>query len=129
MEVVDTCWRRHGSEELHGGACGRICHAVAGLAVWMAIAVMSASSILVENGAFGRSERDATEKQWNAQWITAPGVAERDSAVLRFRKVVDLAQPVAHFVVNVSADNQFIFYVNGKEAGRGPSRADLGQWR
>ncbi len=52
-----------------------------------------------------------------------------DSAVLRFRKVVDLAQPVAHFMVNVSADNQFILYVNGKEAGRGPSRGDLGHWR
>ena len=113
----------------NGHACGRIFHAVAVLPVWMAIAVMSASSIFVESGAFGQSERDATEKQWNAQWITAPGVAERDSAVLRFRKVVDLAQPVAHFVVNVSADNQFILYVNGKEAGRGPSRGDLGHWR
>src|SRR6266404_1593233 len=36
---------------------------------------------------------------------------------------------VAHFVVNVSADNQFILYVNGEEAGRGPSRTDLGHWR
>jgi alpha-L-rhamnosidase len=95
----------------------------------MAIAVMSASSIFVQSGAFGQSERDANEKPWTAQWITAPGVAERDSVVLRFRKVVDLTQPVAHFVVNVSADNQFILYVNGKEAGRGPSRADLGHWR
>src|SRR5207244_11827913 len=59
----------------------------------------------------------------------APGVAERDSVVLRFRKVLELERPVAHFVVNVSADNQFILYVNGKEAGRGPSRADLGHWR
>jgi alpha-L-rhamnosidase len=97
-------------------ACGRIFRAVA-------VAVMSAWS------AFGQSAQGTTEKHWNAQWITAPGVTERDSVVLRFRKVVDLAQPVAHFVVNISADNQFIFYVNGKEAGRGPSRADLGHWR
>jgi hypothetical protein len=95
----------------------------------MAIAVMSASSIFVQSGAFGQSERDGSEKQWNAQWITAPGVAERDSVVLRFRKVVELERPVTHFVVHVSADNQFILYVNGKEAGRGPSRADLGHWR
>src|SRR5437879_9012659 len=94
----------------NGHACGRIFHAVAVLAVWMAFAVMSASSILVESGAFGQSERDATEKQWHAQWITAPGVAERDRVVLLFRKVVELAQPETHFVVNVSADNQFIFY-------------------
>jgi len=31
--------------------------------------------------------------------------------------------------VNVSADNQFILYVNGRETGRGPSRADLAHWR
>jgi len=87
------------------------------------------SSIFVESGASGQSERDANEKHWAAQWITAPGVAERDSVVLRFRKVVELERAVAHFVVNVSADNQFILYVNGKEAGRGPSRADQGHWR
>jgi alpha-L-rhamnosidase len=69
------------------------------------------------------------EKHWTAQWITAPGVPERDAVVLHFRKLIDLARPAQHFAVNVSADNQFIFYVNGKEAGRGPSRADLGHWR
>ena len=69
------------------------------------------------------------EKRWKAQWITAAGVPERDAVVLHFRKSIDLAQAAQHFVVNVSADNQFIFYVNGKEAGRGPSRSDLGHWR
>lgn len=69
------------------------------------------------------------EKHWTAQWITAPGAPERDEVVLHFRKIIDLAEPTANFVVHVSADNQFIFYVNGKEAGRGPSRGDLGHWR
>jgi len=31
--------------------------------------------------------------------------------------------------VDVSADNQFIFYVNGQPVGRGPSRSDLAHWR
>ncbi len=69
------------------------------------------------------------EKRWTAQWITAPAVPERDEVVLHFRKVIELGQPAGHFTVNVSADNQFIFYVNGTEAGRGPSRGDLGHWR
>src|SRR5579863_324128 len=73
--------------------------------------------------------QDAGEKRWTAQWITAPGVPERDGVVLHFRKLIDVAQPSEHFRVNVSADNQFILNVNGKEAGRGPSRADLGHWR
>jgi alpha-L-rhamnosidase len=106
-----------------GRARGRIFRAVAVLPICTAIAVMSAWS------AFGQSEQSTAEKQWKAQWITAPGVAERDAVVLRFRKVVNLAEPAAHFIVNASADNQFILYVNGKEAGRGPSRADLGHWR
>src|SRR5262249_46737117 len=48
---------------------------------------------------------------------------------LRFRKVMELTEAPKHFVVDVSADNQFILYVNGVEAGRGPSRADLKHWR
>jgi len=69
------------------------------------------------------------EKRWSAQWITAPGAAERDEVVLHFRKTIELASAPAKFVVDVSADNQFILYVNGVEAGRGPSRADLAHWR
>ncbi len=73
--------------------------------------------------------QDSGDKRWKAQWVTAPGVAERDSVVLHFRKLVELTSAPAKFVVDVSADNQFILYVNGREAGRGPSRADLGHWR
>jgi alpha-L-rhamnosidase len=69
------------------------------------------------------------EKRWAAQWITAPGVAERDEAVLHYRKTIELASAPTKFVVDASADNQFILYVNGVEAGRGPSRADLAHWR
>jgi alpha-L-rhamnosidase len=82
--------------------------------------------------ALGVSEAAAQEKaatRWKAQWITAAGVAERDQVVLHFRKVLELAAVPAKFAVDVSADNQFILYVNGREAGRGPSRADLGHWR
>ncbi|HKF25364.1 MAG TPA: hypothetical protein VKB24_05290, partial [Candidatus Acidoferrum sp.] len=64
-----------------------------------------------------------------AQWITAAGVAERDEVVLHFRKIIELKQAPARFVVEASGDNQFILFVNGREAGRGPSRADLAHWR
>lgn len=85
-------------------------------------------------GAFGICAAMATivtgqEKRWSAQWITAAGAAERDVAVVHFRKAIDLVAGPEHFVVDVSGDNQFILYVNGKEAGRGPSRGDLAHWR
>ena len=68
-------------------------------------------------------------KLWTAQWITAPDAPQRDEVVLHFRKVIELPIPPAHFYVDVSADNQFSFYVNQQRVGNGPSRADLAHWR
>jgi hypothetical protein len=72
---------------------------------------------------------DTEGKNWKAEWITAEGVAQRDEVVLHFRKVIELAATPEHFLVDVSADNQFVFYVNGKRVGTGPSRGDLAHWR
>ena len=79
--------------------------------------------------AFAQVAADAHSKVWSAQWITAPGVPERDEVVLYFRKIVEIPQPGEHFVVDVTADNQFIFFVNGQRVGNGPSRGDLAHWR
>ena len=67
--------------------------------------------------------------QWSARWITSPDSRQRDPVVLHFRKSLDLAQKPEHFVVQVSADNQFIFYVNQQWIGAGPAKSDLGHWR
>lgn len=66
---------------------------------------------------------------WHAQWITAANAPQRDGVVLHFRKVVELSQVPAHFVVRVSADNRFIFSVNQHEVGRGPALSDLAHWK
>ncbi len=66
---------------------------------------------------------------WSAQWITAADSPQRDAAVLHFRKTIELAQKPEHFMVQVSADNQFIFYVNEQWVGAGPAKSDLGHWR
>ncbi|HSS99739.1 MAG TPA: hypothetical protein VLK33_22045, partial [Terriglobales bacterium] len=67
--------------------------------------------------------------QWSARWITSPDSPQRDVTVLHFRKSIDLSQKPEHFVVQVSADNQFIFYVNEQWVGAGPAKSDLGHWR
>jgi alpha-L-rhamnosidase len=64
-----------------------------------------------------------------AQWITSASGPQRDLAILHFRKTVGLPAQPAHFIVNVSADNQFLLYVNGERVGSGPSRSDLAHWR
>lgn len=53
----------------------------------------------------------------------------RDEAVLHFRKIIDLPAKPEHFLVEVSADSQFILFVNQQRAGSGPSRSDLKHWR
>src|SRR5262245_41855190 len=89
----------------------------------------AAALILGSHGAPAGRAAENPEAHWTAEWITAPGVPERDHVVLHFRKVLELASKPASFVVDVSADNQFILYVNGRDAGRGPSRADPAHWR
>jgi alpha-L-rhamnosidase len=66
---------------------------------------------------------------WKAQWITSASAPQRDSVVLHFRKVFEISRVPEHFVVHVSADNQFLLCVNQREVGRGPARSDLAHWR
>ena len=70
-----------------------------------------------------------SDKPWTAQWITAASAPARDEAVLHFRKIIDLPTKPDHFLVDVSADNQFVFYVNQQRVGSGPCRSDLKHWR
>jgi alpha-L-rhamnosidase len=70
-----------------------------------------------------------SSKPWTAQWITSATAPARGEAVLHFRRVIDLTAKPDHFLVDVSADNQFILLVNQQRAGSGPSRSDLKHWR
>ena len=67
--------------------------------------------------------------QWKAGWITHPSAPLREPIVLHFRRTISLPSAPAKFMVRVSADNRFVFYVNGKRAGDGPARGDLDHWR
>lgn len=76
------------------------------------------------------AQTDVTKRQaWSAQWIAAALSPARDESVLHFQKVFELGEIPQHFRVNVSADNQFVVFVNQQRVGTGPSRADLAHWR
>jgi hypothetical protein len=66
---------------------------------------------------------------FHAQWITGPDAPGHDAAVLRLRKEIVLGSVPEHFVVHVSADNQFLLMVNGERVGQGPSIGDVQHWR
>lgn len=65
---------------------------------------------------------------WNAHWISYPGEAPASYGVFHFRKSFDLQSKPSRFVVHISADNRYKFFVNGKLVSLGPSRGDIYNW-
>jgi alpha-L-rhamnosidase len=86
-------------------------------------------SLLLATSALGQLPPEAERRLWKAQWITSTSAPQRDAVVLHFRKVFELSRVPEHFVVHVSADNQFLLCVNQHEVGRGPALSDLAHWK
>jgi hypothetical protein len=68
-------------------------------------------------------------QHWSAIWISHPTEPLREPIVLHFRKSIDLAAVPQHYIVHVSGDRRFFFYVNGQRIGAGPAASDLSHWR
>ncbi len=64
-----------------------------------------------------------------AQWITHPDLSGGEQAVVVFRRSFELPQKPGRFVVNVSADNKYTLFVNGKQVCFGPQLSDIRHWR
>jgi alpha-L-rhamnosidase len=68
------------------------------------------------------------QKKWNAQWITHPDISGQEQGVYLFKKEIVIPEHTESFVINISADNRYVLYVNGKVVARGPARGDLNRW-
>jgi alpha-L-rhamnosidase len=90
----------------------------------LACALLAAFLLLM-----AKAQAASPTNAWTAEWITALGAAERDEVVLHFRKQLNLREAPEHFLVDVSADNQFLLYVNQQRVGSGPNRSDPAHWR
>lgn len=77
----------------------------------------------------GHADTRANDTPWSAQWISHPDVFHSDQIVLHFRKSLTLGEQPKHFWVDVSADQQFQFFVNQHFVGLGPARSDLQHWK
>lgn len=60
------------------------------------------------------------EGRWKARWISYPGEAPNVMNGLSFSKSFDLEVVPSRFIVQVSADNRYKLYVNGKLVSLGP---------
>lgn len=67
--------------------------------------------------------------KWEAQWISYPDVSLLDYGVFHFRKTLNLSEKPSKFIVHISGDNRYRFFVNGTEVCKGPARGDLANWR
>lgn len=65
---------------------------------------------------------------WPAKWIAWPHDSGLDYGVYHFRKNFQLDEVPEEFIVHVSADNRYQFFVNGERVCFGPSRGDLMNW-
>lgn len=67
-------------------------------------------------------------KPWNAQWIAAKHNSGTDYGVFYFRKSIQLQEKPDSFNIQVSADNRYKLFVNGKIVSMGPARGDTYFW-
>ena len=66
--------------------------------------------------------------QWSSFWVTHPTTQQREYGVYHFRKTFALTAVPSSFVINISADNRYRLFVNGKPVNSGPVRGDLFNW-
>jgi hypothetical protein len=62
-------------------------------------------------------------------WITHPEARRHEPVVLHFRRALELGEVPASLPVEVTADNRFVLFVNGRRIASGPSAGTLEQWR
>jgi len=67
-------------------------------------------------------------KAWNAQWIAPGNDNGTEYGVYNFRKSIDLKEKPISFNIQVSADNRYKLFVNGKIVSMGPARCDTYFW-
>lgn len=71
---------------------------------------------------------DLLSKKWTALWVSHPNAAQRAYGVYHFRKNINLGTKPSKYIIHVSADNRYRFFVNGKPVCFGPARGDLYNW-
>ena len=86
------------------------------------------SAQTVRQAAFEKINPALLNNHWKARWISHPTESLVDYGVFHFRKSFELKEQPKEFIINISADNRYRLFVNGKAVCFGPARADLEHW-
>ncbi|MCF8225961.1 MAG: alpha-L-rhamnosidase [Bacteroidales bacterium] len=71
---------------------------------------------------------DLLTNHWTASWVTVPGAPAYDYGVYYFRNELEMNTIPDEYIVHVSADNRYKFFVNGQWIGLGPARSNADNW-
>lgn len=66
--------------------------------------------------------------EWDASWISVPGIESDAAGLYLFRKALELDSVPQNFEVRVTADNRYKLYVNGTLVSHGPAWNDISHW-
>ena len=68
-------------------------------------------------------------KKWDAVWISPPNKDLLSYGVYHFRKTFNLTSKPQLFIINLSADNRYRLFINGKSVCSGPAKGELNHWQ
>ena len=65
----------------------------------------------------------------SASWVSHPDVKGGEDTVLLFRNTFEVEDSKADFIINISADNHYYLYVNGRFITHGPQLSDIQHYK
>lgn len=108
----------------------RIYFLIFALVIYPIFFILLSAQIRLEGYNNDKINPDLLIKKWDARWITVPSAhSSNDYGVYNFRKKLVMDTIPERYIINVSADNRYKLYVNGKYVICGPSRSDIFNWR
>jgi alpha-L-rhamnosidase len=69
------------------------------------------------------------QKEIDANWVTNPEITGQEASNILFRRSFDLNNVPPKFIINISADNHYVLFVNNKKVCFGPQLSDIRHWR
>lgn len=78
---------------------------------------------------FTEINQDLLENSWNAQWIMHPTASNTEYGVFHFRRSFELDSIPDTFIIHLSGDTRYRFFINGVSVSNGPAVGDNHNWR
>jgi len=65
----------------------------------------------------------------SASWVSHPAIKGGEDRIILFRNTFQVDDNSEDFIINITADNHYFLYVNGKLITHGPQLSDIQHWK